>query len=138
MTTNLKIIEDALKDINVLGETATASAEQGAHGIRKLNQMMASWRDADSIDLGYFPQTSTADTIPIPEWAELAVSSSLSVVLAPKYGASISDVAAAVVNSFYSSMLRRVQLTRLKPSDLSHMPRGSGASGYGWDVLTDQ
>jgi len=137
MATNLSIITDALQDIGVIPETGTASAEQGAHGIRKLNQMMASWRDTDNIDLGYFPQESLVAAIPIPDWAELAVVSSLGVVLAPKYAATITDAHIAVAGAFYSSMLRRVQLLQMQPSNLSHLPLGSGSYGYGYNINTD-
>ena len=38
--TNLKVIEDALRDINVISEIDSASFEQGSYALRKLNQMM--------------------------------------------------------------------------------------------------
>jgi len=125
MTTNLKIIEDALKDINVIPDSGSASAEQGQHGLRKLNQLMELWRESD-MDVGWFAQTSTVDTIPIPDWMELPVTNALSVILAPKYGASISTELAAVGSGSIGAAERTSIYTKLRNRDTSYLPRGLG------------
>ena len=51
MSTNLQIITDALRSINVIDETETPSAEQGSHCLRQMNQMLAEWA-VDGIVLG--------------------------------------------------------------------------------------
>lgn len=83
MSTNLEIITDALRAINVLDETETASAEQGVYCLRQLNQMLAAW-EVDDIALGYFAQTSTAVTCPIPDWAEVGVTNKLGIRVSSK------------------------------------------------------
>ncbi|MFM2115592.1 MAG: hypothetical protein RI908_1333, partial [Actinomycetota bacterium] len=40
MATNLEIITDALRELNVISEIDTPSAEQGAHALRKLNDLL--------------------------------------------------------------------------------------------------
>ena len=80
--TNAELIGNALRGINVISEVGTPSAEQGKHGLRKLNQMMELLKERD-VDVGWFTQSSTSDDCPIPDWAELSLESMLSVLLAP-------------------------------------------------------
>ena len=47
MATNSEIITDALREINVISEVDSASAEQGSTGLTKLNRMIALWRVQD-------------------------------------------------------------------------------------------
>lgn len=135
MSTNLQIITDALRSINVLDETETASAEQGTHCLRQLNQMMAEWEASDVV-LGYFAQTSTADTCPIPDWAEGGVAGKLALRVAPDFGAQVSIPTAAKADLGYSMILRTLLNLKLKGVNLNHLPAGSGKFGTGFDILT--
>ena len=134
MTTNLIIIEDALRDINVISEIDSASAEQGSFCLRRLNQMMEVWKEQD-IDIGWFAQTSTADTIPIPDWAELGVTNSLSILCAPNYGASVSLELAAIADVAVGVILRKSLSEKLENADMSHLPIGAGR-GVRHNILT--
>lgn len=134
--TTLEVIEDALRDINVISEVDNASPEQGKYGRRKLNQMMALWLE-DSIDVGYFSQPNTSNDCPIPEYAELAVISGLAIVLAPKYGATVSQELVSVANSAIASVRRKLISESLDNTDMSHLPRGQGHYHNGYDILTD-
>ena len=71
MATNLEIIENALREINVISEIDSASAEQGTHGLRKLNEMLAEWQEAKDFDIGWFDQGDTGDTFPLPRWTPI-------------------------------------------------------------------
>lgn len=134
--TTLKVIEDAMREINVISEVDNASAEQGAHGLRKLNQMMESWRE-DDIEIGWHSQTTTTDTCPIPDWAELGVTTSLALVLAPKYGASVSAELVAVGSTEYKKVLRKSLSELLDNTDMTHLPIGQGHFGTRYDITTD-
>ncbi len=134
--TNLQVINGALRDINVISEVEDASAEQGAHAIRKLNQLMEIWKEEDK-DLGYFSQPDTTGTCPIPDWAELGVGAALSIVLAPKYGASISPELVAVADAAVNAIARKTISEKLDNQDMSHMPRGQGHFSSGYDITTD-
>ena len=134
MTTNLTIIEDALRDINVISEIDSASAEQGQFCLRRLNQMMEMWKEED-IDIGWFSQTSTADTIPIPDWAELGVTSALAIACAPNYGASISAELAAIADVTVNTIKRKSLSEKLENADMSHLPAGAGR-GVRHNILT--
>ena len=136
MSTLLDLIEDALREINVISEVGSASAEQGSYGLRKLNQMMAVWRETMDIDLGYFSQDSTAGTSPLPEWTELAVTSGLAVAMAPKYGATISAELTGVAASSISAVQTKLIVEKKKGVDLTYLPMGSGHYGRGTNILT--
>lgn len=136
MTTNISVIEDALRDINVISEVDSASPEQGAYALRKLNQMMELWREED-IEVGWFAQTSTADTIPIPDWMEAAVTAGLAIVLAPKYGATVSPELGIIADNSISKVKAKLIREKLTNADMSHMPRGEGRFRRGWDISTD-
>lgn len=124
--TNISVITDALRDLNVISETETPSAEQGAHALRLLNEMMEAW-DEDGVKLGYFAQSGTGDNCPIPAWAENAVTVKLAVEqLAPTYGA---EPSAALVKKYedrVNALLRRVLNHQLSGADMSHLALGGG------------
>ena len=134
MTTNIQLIEGALREINVISEIDSASAEQGSYGLRKLNQLMEFWK-GESIDLKWFAQTSTTATAPVPDWAEIAVESALAILMAPKYGATVSPELAAIADNAVSGVRRKLISEQLDNADMSHLPRGSGRAGY--NILTD-
>jgi hypothetical protein len=134
--TNLTVIEDALREINVISEVDNASAEQGSDSLRRLNQMMEVWRE-DGIDFGYYPQTETNESCPIPDWAELAVTTGLAITLAPKFGASISAELAAVGSKTYRAVSRKSLSEKLDNMDMTQLPIGQGHFGHGYDINTD-
>ncbi|HEX7114968.1 MAG TPA: packaged DNA stabilization gp4 family protein [Steroidobacter sp.] len=134
--TNLQIIADALRSIGVLDETETPSSEQGSHCLRELNQMLAAW-DVEGVKLGYFAQTSTAATCPIPDWAEAAVKYRLALRVAPHYGAQVPIGTVAAADESYTTLLRTVMNLKLTGADLSHLPIGSGHYNAGYDIRTD-
>lgn len=137
MTTALKIIDDALREINVISEVDTASAEQGSFALRRLNQMMDLWKETKDIDIGYFAVAATTDTIPIPEWTELAVTLGLAIAIASKYGATVSTELGIVAESAISGVQTRAMVDKKQGVDLAYLPVGSGHYGRGNSILTD-
>ena len=137
MTTLLTVIEDSLRDINVISEADNASAEQGKFCLRRLNQMMNLWRETKDIDLGYFDQSATTGTIPVPDWAILAVTNGLSIAVAPKFGASVSAELISVAQATISGVQTKLQVEKKKGVDLSYLPVGAGHYGRGNNILTD-
>jgi hypothetical protein len=134
MSTNLEIITDALRGLNVIDETETPSAEQGSFCLRQLNQMLAAWKDADGIDLGYFKQSSTTDTCPIPEWAETGVWGRLALRVSSHFGAQVPVGTAAAASEGYETILRVLTNQKLEGSDMSHLPIGTGYYGSDFDI----
>lgn len=138
MSTNLQVITDALRGLNVIDETETPSAEQGSFCLRQLNQMLATWKDADGIDLGYFEQSSTAATCPVPAWAETGVWGKLALRVAGQFGAQVPIGTAAAAMEGYDTILRVLTNQKLEGADMSHLPQGSGSYGSGYNILTGE
>jgi hypothetical protein len=138
MSTNLELINRALREINVIAENENASSEQGSQCLVKLNNMMEIWKEI-GIDLGWFKQTATSGTAPIPDYAEMAVVSSLAILCAPQYGASVSLELAGVADRTYRQLLGKAQREALDNVDMTHMPSGSGKyrTGKVYDIYSD-
>lgn len=134
MSTNLQIITDSLRALNVLDETETASADQGTHCLRQLNQMLAAW-EVEGVPLGYFAQTSTADTCPIPDWAETGVYGMLAIRVAGHFSAQIPAATISLADMGYQTILRTITNQKLQGLDMSHMGLGSG-QGQFTDITT--
>lgn len=132
--TNANLIADALRELNVISEIQTPSAEQYAHALRKLNQMMAKWAE-DGIDQGYFPQTSPSDDCPIMDYAELGVTLNLAVAIASNYGASVSIELASNASSAYDTILRTAMNAALPVNNMDTRPCGTG-DVYVRDITT--
>lgn len=136
MTTNAAIITDALREINVISEVGSASDEQGSQGLTKLNRMMDLWNE-QSIEIGWFKQSSTTDTCPIPEWMEQAVVLGLAVRLAPQYGRSVSVELAHDFDNALSTVKRKLIAEGMDNADMSHMAYGTGRYNSRYDIETD-
>ena len=128
----LEYVTDALRYIGVISETETPSAEQGADGVRKLNELMASLEE-DGIDLGYAQIADTADTVVIPLGEVRTVKALLAVNMAPIYGAEITEVVANVAGTGYSRMLRNALLLAQIPAPLPTASHGAGGQ-YAYDI----
>jgi hypothetical protein len=136
LTANLTIIEDALREINVISEIDNASSEQGSFCLRRLNQMMEVWRE-DGVEIGYFAQSTTTDDIPIPDWAELGVTAALAIAIAPTYSASVSPELIANVSVSSTMITRKSLAERQQGANMSHLPAGSGNFFRSRNILTD-
>lgn len=120
--TNIDLIKDALLELGVINEVEIPSSEQGAHALRRLNQMIEAW-DEDGTRLGYFEQTDTTADCPIPRWAERAVTCKLAIALAPSYGGAASVTPALVdeCDRAHNAMLRRLINAQLHGADMTHL-----------------
>lgn len=135
-TSNSELITDALGLLGVVGETETMSAEQGAHGLRTLNQIMADW-EQDGVDLQYFAQTELADDTPVPDHAILAAKYYLAIALAPFYAARVPPEFLALADKYYTRLRRDAVKANVRPTDLTRLPAGQGW-GRIWDISTDR
>jgi len=124
MTTNVTLITDALREINVINEVQAPSSEQGSQCLSKLNRMMEVWKEED-IDLGWFAQTDPEATAPIPDWSETLVILGLAIRCAPQYGATITPETAAAYRSVRNTVLSRLINNKLDGADMTHMPGGN-------------
>jgi len=137
MTTNVAIITDSLRLLGVISETEAPSAEQGEHALGRPSRMLESWSE-DGVDLGWFEQTSTTDTITIPKWAERGVVSKLAQDLQATYpSAQLQPWVWDDQQNGYATVLRKTVVAKLSGADMSHMASGSGKFGDGWNIETD-
>jgi hypothetical protein len=133
---NSELIDSALREINVINENGSASAEQGEQCLDKLNALMAKWRVSDA-DFGWWKQTDLTADAPVPDWAEEAVISALAVRVAPQYGASISAELALVARDSLKTVKREVIKLKMDNADMSHMPIGAGHYQTRYDIQSD-
>jgi len=129
--TNIDVITGALRDLGVISEIQTPSAEQGSHALSELNDMMMEWEE-DSLKMGWFEQTLTSDTCPIPAAFKSGVQASLAARLAPNYGATVSAELAAKIISGMQTIHRA--LIKAPIADLTNRPQGSAGYGWGYDI----
>lgn len=137
MSTNSDLICDALRELGVISEIQTPSAEQGAHGLRKFNQLMAKWIE-DGLDFkSWFPQTTLSDTCPIPDYAEHGVVTNLALAIAPNYGSAtaVSELLIAQAQSGYETICRTLVTQNLPVGRMLTRPDGSAGSRS--NILTD-
>lgn len=135
--TNLELINRALRELNVISEGENASPEQGSQCLAKLNGMMEVWRE-NGIDFGWYAQSATSGTAPVPQYAELAVHTGLAILCASQYGASVSPETEAIADRTYNVLLRQAINNELDNVDMSHLPEGSGHfSGVSYNITTD-
>lgn len=128
--TNADLIGDSLRELTVISEIQTPSAEQYAHALRKLNQLMAKWLE-DGIDLGFFPQTSASDLCPIPDYAELGVTLHLAIACASNYGATVSQELGASAMSAYDTIVRTAVNAALPIGRMVNRPHGPADGSIG-------
>lgn len=137
MTTNVQLIGDSLRLLGVIAETETPSAEQGAHALRVLNRMLEAWTEGN-VQLGWFEQSSTTATAPIPKWAEHGVVSKLAQALNATYpSAQLAPQVFDDSQNGYGMILRKSIAEVMKPARMDHLPRGTGNLGAGYDISTD-
>lgn len=132
MSTNITLISDALLDLGVINESETPSAEQGAHALRQLNQMLEAWEE-EGIRLGWSEQTDTSEDAPLPPYALKGVTAALALELASSYGGAAS-VSPALTKKYEDGMAlihRKAALKNLKPQ------RNTRAVGEGQRIVSD-
>lgn len=134
---NVQLITDALRSINVIREGQAPNPNQLANVLRQLNQMLAAW-EVDHVPLGYFSQSDPSATCPIPEWAEMGVTGKLAVAISGDYGAEVLKSIKDRADDGFATILRVVENLKLEGADMRHLPIGSGKlSGTRYDITSD-
>lgn len=133
--TLIDIVTDTLRQITVIGQTATPSAEQGQDAVSKYNDLMAELEE-DGIDLGHFPKATTASTVELPPGQVAAVKAMLGVRLCDGYGLPVPPVVAAVAASGYRRLLTLATYQNARETRTDNAPRGEH-QGSTYNILTD-
>jgi hypothetical protein len=120
----LDLITGSLRDIGVIGESETPTAEQGQTGVTKLNELMASLAE-DGIDLGWAPVSLTTDTVVLPAGHISALKAMLSVSQASVYGADPSPMVAGRANNGYIRLLGQAFSLAVERAQSNTLPAGN-------------
>lgn len=85
--TVIDILTDVLRDLNVIDENESPSAEQGVKALNKLNEMLAD-AQADGIRLGWYPipYADVGTNAPLRDEDIRAVQFCLALELCPSFG----------------------------------------------------
>ena len=127
--TNIELITQSFRLLNVIDENEAPSAEQGVQGLALLNQMMESWEE-EGVKLQYYEQTDQDATFPSAPYTHKGVIGKLAEALAAHYGISMTQEAAIQADDGYAVILRKSISAQLQPADMSHLPQGSNRSGF--------
>lgn len=84
MATALDIIQDSLRRLGVLAQGETATAQDAADALTRLNDMLAAF-ETEAIDYLHVPFTALTNTVPMPESEHGHIKALLAVALAPDY-----------------------------------------------------
>jgi|SRR5688572_19339945 hypothetical protein len=130
--TVVDFVTDVLRQLAIISEIETPSAEQGQDAVTKLNEMFGDLA-GDEIDLGFNPKATTAEDIALPEEDKAGAKAYLGVRLAEGYGLPVPPVMGAMADAWYKRKLRQSlhASMRVKRSDA---PRGEN-NPYRWDII---
>lgn len=128
--TNIELITQSYRLMNIIGETETPSAEQGALGLVLLNQMMSAW-EVDDVYLQYFRQTDQQANFPCAPYTEKGVAGKLAEAISGHYGIAMTPEAAKQAADGYDVILRKAIYSTMEERDMSHLPQGEGSSARG-------
>lgn len=116
--TNLQVITDSLRLCHVITEIETPSNEDAQDALRRLNDMMFSWRRQKGIDLGWVAQTSLAANIPVDDEYFEVVTLQLSKKLAAHWGFELPASTIQYANEQFASLL--AEFIAPDAADMSH------------------
>lgn len=121
MATNLEIITDALRLLNVINNIQAPTSEQSSQGLTALNDMLADWQE-DGIELGYYPQTSLAATIPVQDQYLRGIKYNLAEELSTSYGTELLPKAQQIAAKSYARLAK--ETLEVVESSMDHLPSG--------------
>lgn len=127
MTSNLDLISDAYRQIGMLDQNESPSAELGQVGLRRLNQLMAAWIEPPSpLQFpSWFEQTDLSAPIPLPLYAHRAVTAALAVEIAGVYDRPVSEALAVIAANSYDALLVKRLNQQIQPI-VADLPLGDG------------
>lgn len=135
--TNIELITQAFRALNIIDENESPSAEQGVQGLTLLNQMLAQWQEGDDVNIQYFEQTEQQATFPCQKYTEKGVIGKLAEALSAHYGISMTPEAALMSKEGYETIIRKSVSKVTEPLSMAHLPRGRGHGGRG-NILTGE
>ena len=120
----LELVTGSLRQIGIIGETQTPSAEQGQAAVTRLNDLMAEL-DEDQIDLGWNPKSTTADSVALPLGNVEGIKAMLAVKLAGDYGVDPPQSVILSASESYKRLLRQAIQQAMVVTRVYNVPRGN-------------
>jgi hypothetical protein len=120
----LDIVTDSLRQIGIIGESETPSADQGQDAVTRLNDLMASLAE-DDIDLGWNPKDTTGDAAVLPLGEVPVIKALLAINLAGEYGVEVPQPTLKIAHDGYQRLLRKAIQQVMRVTRLYVMPRGN-------------
>src|SRR4051812_25375511 len=133
----LDLVTDTLRQLGVISEIETPSAEQGQDAVTKLNDLMASL-EVDGIDLGYNPKATTAEALVLPAGHVVTIKAMLGVALAESYGLSPPPIMSAMAEAGYKRFIRYVVNDTMRQTSTTNVGYGEGQTRRVFNILTGQ
>ncbi len=131
--TVVDLITDVLRQLAVISEIETPSAEQGQDAVTKLNDLMASL-ERDGITFGYNPKATSGEDIVLPAGDVSTVKALLGAMLCEGYGLPLPPLMSALADSGYKRLLREAVYANMRRT-CNDAPRGENQP-YRWNILT--
>lgn len=131
--TNNEVITKALQKIGIVPAGESPTADDASDALSILNQMMYQWSVSD-MDLHWAPQDTLSATCPIPDWAQMAVISSLAAHCTVDFRVPLSTELALEVSSAQNALKRTLINGKLESADMSHLWQGSSGT---YNINTD-
>lgn len=131
--TVVDFITDVLRQLAIISEIETPSAEQGQDAVTKLNDLMAEL-ETDEIVFGYNPKATTAEDIVLPDGDKAGVKAMLGTRLCEGYGLPVPPLMAALADSWYKRALRNAVYSSMQRT-ANDAPSGEN-NRYRWDIVT--
>lgn len=129
----LEIITDAMQLIRMIDQNESPSAEQGAQGLRILNDMLLN-EAADGLRLGWFPQTAVTSVAPLRPQDLYGVKRMLAMALATANGINLAKDDPVLYGEIIEAKRQLVKRSiRYFESDLGELQRPQGVAwGPNW------
>ncbi len=131
--TVVDFITDVLRQLAIISEIETPSAEQGQDAVTKLNDLMASL-ERDGINFGWNPKATSAENIVLPDGDRSTVKAMLGALLCEGYGLPLPPLMGAMAQSGYNRLLRDAIYSQMRQTS-SGAPMGE-RQPYRWNIET--
>lgn len=138
MATNLSVVTTVLRMIGVVDAFQSVSPEDAATALEELNDLLSDL-ESDSIDLGYFTQTSLSADCPLTDAHISSVKPILAMRLSIHFpAATVPPALPARAEAARSRLEKEAALNNRVTSDMLHVPLGELRRRRFFSILTDE
>lgn len=127
-TTKGEVVAMAFEDVGLPGYQFSATAEENASAIRRLDAMMREWPCGQTLNYNFpqvLGQSDPLDPVLVPDWALTSMFGKLAQKIAPSMGKTLSPAQLNAAARAYSMMLGRIPIPEAVLPRIT--PRGEGS-----------